>query len=60
MAAMDNRLNVSCEDIRSVAMPVLRHRLGLNFQAQAEGLDSVALIAKLLMLVPEPEVKKHG
>ncbi|HEY3325346.1 MAG TPA: MoxR family ATPase [Planctomycetota bacterium] len=59
MAAMDHRVNISCQDIRSVAIPVLRHRLGLNFQAQAEGLDSVAIIHKLLESIPEPEVKKH-
>ncbi len=37
MAAMDGRFSVSLDDIRKVAVPVLRHRISTNFQAQAEG-----------------------
>ena len=37
MAAMDGRFSVSLDDIRKVAIPVLRHRISTNFQAQAEG-----------------------
>jgi len=58
-AAMDGRYSVSIDDIRRVAIPVLRHRIGLNFAAQAEGVDSVGIINRLLDAVPEPEVPKY-
>ncbi len=59
MAAMDGRPSVSLSDIRKVAVPVLRHRLSTNFQAQAEGLTSEAVIQRLIDEVPEPTVKKY-
>ena len=40
----------------AVAVPVLRHRLGLNFQAQTSGLDTVQLTNMLLKAVPEPKL----
>ena len=58
-AAMDGRYTVSTGDIRRAALPVLRHRLGVNFAAQSEGLDSVALIGRLIEQVAEPEVPKY-
>mgnify|MGYP006267284579 CR=1 FL=1 len=42
-AALSGRANISCADVREVAVPVLRHRLGLNFQAQAAGLDALGV-----------------
>ena len=59
VAAMDGRLNVATDDIRAVAVPVLRHRVACNFQAQAEGVDSVKVVQMLLDEIPEPDVKKH-
>jgi len=59
MAAMSGRPNVSIEDIREVALPVLRHRIACNFQAQAEGVDSATIARKLLEHVPEPEIPKN-
>jgi len=59
LAAMDGRFNVSVEDVRSVAVPVLRHRIACNFQAQAEGVDSVQIVRRLLDEIPEPDVKKY-
>ncbi|MDX1965667.1 MAG: AAA family ATPase, partial [Planctomycetaceae bacterium] len=59
MAAMDGRPSVSLSDIRKVAVPVLRHRISTNFQAQAEGLTSEAVIQRLIDEVPEPTVKKY-
>jgi MoxR-like ATPase len=56
MAAMDGRFSVSIEDIRRIAVPVLRHRISTNFQAQAEGLTSESLVQRLLREVPEPSV----
>jgi MoxR-like ATPase len=58
MAAMDGRFSVGISDIRKVALPVLRHRVSTNFQAQAEGMTTEDLIQKLLDEIPEPEVAK--
>ncbi len=59
VAAMDGRLNVAIDDIRTVAVPVLRHRIACNFQAQAESVDSVDIVRMLLDEIPEPDVKKY-
>jgi MoxR-like ATPase len=59
IAAMDGRFNVAPGDIRDVAVPVLRHRIACNFQAQAEGVDSVRIVQMLLDEVPEPAVQKY-
>lgn len=59
VAAMDGRPSVSLQDIRSVAVPVLRHRLSTNFQAQAEGLTPENIITRLLEEVPEPNIPKY-
>jgi MoxR-like ATPase len=48
------RLNVSADDIRHMAKPVLRHRLITNFNADAEGIDADGIIDKLLQTVKEP------
>ncbi|MCE2791134.1 MAG: AAA family ATPase [Planctomycetota bacterium] len=58
IAAMDGRFSVSIEDIRKVAIPVLRHRISCNFQAQANGMNSEQVIEQLLKLIPEPKVPK--
>jgi MoxR-like ATPase len=52
-AVLDGRLNVSCEDVRTVAHPVLRHRLFTNFNADAEGVGPDQVIDKLIAAVPE-------
>jgi MoxR-like ATPase len=59
MAAMDGRFSVALDDIRKVALPVLRHRISPNFQAQAEGLSSDDIIERLLQTIPEPDVPKY-
>src|SRR4051794_36112429 len=59
MAAMDGRFSVSLDDIRKVAVPVLRHRLSTNFQAQAEGQTTESLIRRLIAEVREPDVPKY-
>jgi MoxR-like ATPase len=58
LAAMDGRFSVAIDDIRRIAIPVLRHRISTNFQAQAEGLNNEDLIVKLLDDIPEPDVPK--
>jgi MoxR-like ATPase len=52
-AALSGRVNVSCDDVRHLALPVLRHRLLPSFAAEAEGITSDAIIRRLLEMVPE-------
>ena len=59
MAAMDGRFSVAVDDIKKVAIPVMRHRISTNFQAQAEGKTSESIIEKLLEIVKEPDVEKY-
>jgi len=59
IAAMDGRPAVTLADVRKVAIPVLRHRISTNFQAQAEGIDSVTVVKRLIEAVPEPNVPKY-
>ncbi len=53
-ALMDGRFNVSFDDIRALAKPVLRHRVLTNFHAESEGVTSDQIIEKLLNAVPVP------
>jgi MoxR-like ATPase len=55
VALVDGRYNVAYEDLRRVAFPALRHRLILNFEAQAEGMTSDTVIASLLEQVSTEE-----
>jgi len=59
MAAMDGRFSVSLDDVRKVAIPVLRHRISTNFQAQAEGQTTESLVKRLLSETREPETPKY-
>jgi len=59
-AAMAGRAAVSLDDIRAAAVPVLRHRVATTFAAEAAGLDSVAIIERLLKEVPEPPVRRFA
>ncbi|WZO97526.1 MoxR family ATPase [Isosphaeraceae bacterium EP7] len=52
-ALLDSRYNVSFEDIRRVYLPSLRHRVLLNFEAQAEGIATDQVLLKVLEAVPE-------
>ena len=47
-AALDGRPAATVDDVRALAEPVLRHRVLTNFHAEAEGVDSRAVIAQLL------------
>lgn len=47
-AFMEGRLNVSFEDVQSVAYPVLRHRLLLSFDAISEGITEDAVIRQII------------
>ncbi len=59
LAAMDGRFSVAVDDIQKIAVPVLRHRISTNFQAQAEGLASEDIIERLLRETPTPEIPKY-
>lgn len=59
VAAMDGRFSVAIDDIKKVAIPVLRHRVSTNFQAQAEGKSSEDIIAQMLKVVEEGEPPKY-
>jgi MoxR-like ATPase len=52
-ALLDNRANVSFGDILDVALPALRHRCLLNFQAEAENVSADSILARLLKAVPK-------
>ncbi len=47
-ALLEGRSAVSLEDIKAVALPVLRHRILLNFQAEADGVDADQVVRRLL------------
>ncbi|MFQ5423549.1 MAG: AAA family ATPase [Phycisphaerae bacterium] len=51
-ALLDGRYNVSFEDIRKVYLPALRHRTLLNFEAQAEGLETDVILNDILDKMP--------
>ncbi|GAB4267371.1 MAG: MoxR family ATPase [Candidatus Rifleibacteriota bacterium] len=53
-AVLQGRFYVACEDIRALAYAVLRHRILLNFNAEAEGVTSDSIVDKLLKTIPEP------
>ncbi len=52
-ALLDGRYNVSFEDVRRVYLPAMRHRVLLNFEAQAEGIQCDQVLLELLEKVPE-------
>ena len=59
LAAMDGRPAINIDDVRKVAIPVLRHRVTTNFQAQAEGVNSETIIHRLIAEIPEPKIAKY-
>jgi len=59
-ALLNGRFNVSCSDVRSVAHPVLRHRIFTNFNADSEGIDEDDVIEWLVDEVPEPDERTYA
>ncbi len=53
LALLKGRYNVSFGDLREAAFPALRHRLILNFEAEAEGVKSDTILEKILAEIPE-------
>lgn len=56
-AALQGRTNVSVDDVKHLALPVLRHRIAPSFIAEAEGITTDTVIKKLLDEVPERSAK---
>ena len=52
-ALMDGRFHVAIKDIRKAALPALRHRIGLNFDAESEGMTADDVVRSLLDEVSE-------
>ena len=52
-ALLRGSLQATIEDVKAVALPVLRHRIVTNFAAQADGVNSDGVIKELLKIVPE-------
>mgnify|MGYP006138178923 CR=1 FL=1 len=59
IAAMDGRFSIAIDDVKRIAIPVLRHRLSANFQAQAEGMTTDDIIVRLLEEMPLPAAEKY-
>ena len=57
MALLDGRYNVAYDDLREAALPALRHRLILNFDAQAEGISTDQVIDELLSVITPEKLK---
>jgi len=53
-ALFENRAFVTPEDVKAAAFPVLRHRLVLSYEAEADGLESDTVVNRILTLVPMP------
>jgi MoxR-like ATPase len=59
LAAMDGRHSVALEDVQKITVPVLRHRISTNFQAQAEGMTPEDIIERLVRETPPPVIPKY-
>ncbi|MGA2063767.1 MAG: MoxR family ATPase [Thermoguttaceae bacterium] len=59
LAAMDGRFSVALEDVQKISIPVLRHRISTNFQAQAEGMSNEDIIQRLIRETPPPVIPKY-
>jgi MoxR-like ATPase len=54
-ALVQRRYHVTYEDIASLAVPVLRHRILLNFHAESDRIDADEILRRLLQTVPQPK-----
>jgi MoxR-like ATPase len=53
-ALLKGRSHVTVDDIKTLACPTLRHRILLNYRAEAEGVTADAVIERLLQTIPHP------
>jgi MoxR-like ATPase len=56
-ALLDGRFNVSVDDVRAAALPALRHRIILNFEGEAEGITTEAVVRAILDSVAPPAIE---
>ncbi|HLW67192.1 MAG TPA: MoxR family ATPase [Gemmataceae bacterium] len=56
-AVLHGRFHVSTEDVRAVAVPVLRHRIITNYNAEADGIKSDDIVQRLIDLIPRDSGK---
>ncbi len=56
-ALLDGRFNVSIDDVRAAALPALRHRVILNFEGEAEGITTEAVVRSIIDSVAPPAVE---
>jgi MoxR-like ATPase len=54
LALFEGRSYVTPEDVKAAAYPVMRHRLVLSYEAEADGLDADSVISRILSLLPMP------
>jgi MoxR-like ATPase len=54
MAFLNRRGFVTPDDVKSIAHDVLRHRIGLTYEAEAEGINQEAIVDKLLTTIVIP------
>ena len=59
-AALDGRSSATCEDIKAVAHPVLRHRILTNFAAESAGITPDSIVDKILETTPDKDVGAAG
>ncbi|MEM0983769.1 MAG: MoxR family ATPase [Planctomycetota bacterium] len=59
-ALTEARYNVAYADIQKVALPALRHRILLNFEAEADRVDPDALVTEILKMVPTQPIAMAG
>ena len=52
-ALLEGRVNVSYDDVRAVTLPALRHRIVLNFDAEANDVSADAIVKRLIEVVPD-------
>jgi MoxR-like ATPase len=57
-ALLKGRYHVSTEDIRQVALPVLRHRVVTNFNAEAEGIRADTIVKRLIDYIPRQQYEE--
>ncbi len=53
-ALLNGRVHVSCEDVRAMLLPALRHRVLLSFEGEAERIDPDTILTAIMNDVPEP------
>jgi MoxR-like ATPase len=57
-ALTQGRYNVSAEDVRTMAVPALRHRIILNFEGEAQGIDTDDLVTQVLDVAEGARVRE--